>query len=131
MNFFDEFRDEIQHFKGGQNVNISVIRNGDTLSNTVAVSPEGIVGIYPQNPSEYFNLKEKSYSLIQAIPAGTAKAFDEVANYLKQLRLLFSKEVKAYEPLEVLSLSDQYFHQPGTGGLFGVLPLFFPSCLLF
>lgn len=96
VNFFDEFRDEIQHFKG-QNVNISVIRNGDTLSNTVAVSPEGIVGIYPQNPSEYFNLKEKSYSLIQAIPAGTAKAFDEVANYLKQLRLLFSKEVKAYE----------------------------------
>lgn len=63
----------------------------------MAVSPEGIVGIYPQNPSEYFNLKEKSYSLIQAIPAGTAKAFDEVANYLKQLRLLFSKEVKAYE----------------------------------
>jgi regulator of sigma E protease len=41
--------------------------------------------------------KEKNYSFFEAIPAGTVKTYKGVANYLKQLKLLFSSEVKAYE----------------------------------
>lgn len=98
VSYFDEFRDQIKLYKG-QEVSISVIRNGDTLSKTVAVAPEGVIGVYPQNLSGLFNLKEKNYSLIEAIPAGTAKAFDGVSSYVKQMRLLFSPEVKAYESI--------------------------------
>lgn len=98
VSYFDEFREQIQQYKS-QEVTISVIRNGDTLSKTVAVAPEGVIGVYPQNLSGLFNLKEKSYSFIEAIPAGTAKAFDGVSSYVKQMRLLFSPEVKAYESI--------------------------------
>lgn len=96
--FFDEFRTEIQNFKGEQVV-LSILRKGDTLSKALTVAPEGVVGIYPQNPSSFFNLKEKEYSIAEAIPAGTVKAFNGVTSYLKQMRLLFSKEVKAYESI--------------------------------
>lgn len=96
--YFDEFRQEIQNYKG-QQVSLTIIRQGDTLSKTVNVAPEGVIGVYPQNPSSFFSLKEKQYSLIQAIPAGTVKAFDGVSSYIKQIRLLFSKEVKAYESI--------------------------------
>ncbi|HNQ83100.1 MAG TPA: site-2 protease family protein, partial [Bacteroidales bacterium] len=36
-------------------------------------------------------------TILQAIPAGFVKTIDGIANYLKQLKLLFSPEIKAYE----------------------------------
>jgi len=55
-----------------------------------------LVGIYT-NPTKYFEFEEKNYNLFQAIPAGFVKTYDGIGNYLKQLKLLFSPEVKAYE----------------------------------
>ncbi len=94
--FFDQYRDIIKDNKG-RAVNIEILREGDTIVKVVNVSPEGLIGVFAQNPSGFFNLKEKNYSFIEAIPAGTVKTYKGVANYLKQLKLLFSSEVKAYE----------------------------------
>jgi len=49
--------------------------------------------------NEFFELKEKKYSVVEAIPAGFTKTWDGIGNYLKQLKLLFSPEVKANEIL--------------------------------
>ena len=35
--------------------------------------------------------------MLQAFPEGTKKAFRSIDNYFKQLKLLFSPEIKAYE----------------------------------
>lgn len=94
--FFDEFRSEIVNYKGKE-ISIAIVRNGDTLTKTVNVSPEGIIGVNARDASNYFKLKEQNYSFIEAIPAGAIKTYKGVANYLKQLKLLFSSEVKAYE----------------------------------
>ena len=94
--FFDEFRDEIVNYKDKE-INITIVRNGDTLTKTVNVSPAGLIGVNAKDASNYFMLKEKNYSFIEAIPAGTIKTYKGVENYLKQLKLLFSSEVKAYE----------------------------------
>jgi len=94
--YFDEFRDKIKNSKGKEAI-IKVIREGDTLEKNVNVSPEGLIGVFAENPTDFFNLKEKNYSFFEAIPAGTVKTYKGVANYLKQLKLLFSSEVKAYE----------------------------------
>jgi regulator of sigma E protease len=45
----------------------------------------------------FFNLNQKDFSIAQAIPAGMVKTVDGIGGYLKQLKLLFSPEVKAYE----------------------------------
>ncbi len=94
--FFDEFRKAVGQYKD-QKVNINIIRDGDTLSEPVHVSDKGLIGVYPEDLTKFFNLKEKNYNLLQAIPAGTVKAYQGVTSYLKQLKLLFSPEVKAYE----------------------------------
>lgn len=96
--YFDEFKNEIQNFKG-QEVSLSIVREGDTMAKNVTVSDAGLIGIAPVSPYSFFNLKEKNYSFFEAIPAGTVKAFDGVSSYFKQMRLLFSKEVKAYESI--------------------------------
>jgi regulator of sigma E protease len=95
INFFDEFAREVKANKGRE-IKAKVLRGTDTLKFNISVTPEGVVGIYT-DPSRYFEFKKKEYSLVQAIPAGVVKTYDGISNYLKQLKLLFSPEVKAYE----------------------------------
>ena len=97
LKFFSDFREEIQKHKN-QDVVIDVKRNNDTLHLAMTLGEDGLIGVYPKgNLSDFFELKEKRYSIAQAIPAGFTKTWDGIGNYLKQLKLLFSPEVKAYE----------------------------------
>lgn len=97
--FFDQFRTEVQQ-RRGETVEIMAIRNNDTLSIPVTVNAEGMIGVRPvQDMGEHFQLKEKHFSLLQAIPAGIVRGYEGVVNYLKQLRLIFSPQTRAYESL--------------------------------
>lgn len=95
VTYFDEFVSIVKANKG-QVIDIQVVRNTDTLSLPVQVKPEGVIGISVTS-MKFFELKEKQYSFFAAIPAGFMKTWDGIASYMKQLKLLFSPEVKAYE----------------------------------
>lgn len=94
--YFDEFFNELQQHKN-QDISVKVLRKGDTVDIAVKVPSEGKLGIYPKTPDNYFKFSEKRYNILQAIPAGFSKAYQGVNDYIKQLKLIFSKEVKAYE----------------------------------
>jgi regulator of sigma E protease len=98
LNYFDEFRAEVVKFKN-KNVNVAVLRLKDTLQIPVLVSDEGTIGVQRKELSTYFDFKKHEYSLLAAIPAGAVKAYKAFGNYLKQLKLIFSPETKAYESL--------------------------------
>jgi regulator of sigma E protease len=93
--YFDEFRSAIKKYKG-QQVILMVLRNRDTLRFPVEVSAQGLIGAQRKDLSAFFNLKEKSYNVLSAVPAGVSKAFVGAGNYIKSIKLLFSQE-KAYE----------------------------------
>jgi regulator of sigma E protease len=80
-----------------QSVSVVALRGADTLRLPVKVSAEGMIGVRPELPTKYFTFNEHKYNLLQAVPAGISKAYKGVGNYLKQLKLIFSPEVKAYE----------------------------------
>jgi regulator of sigma E protease len=92
---FDQFRSVVQGFKG-KKINVVVLRHLDTLRIPVQVTRSGKIGVATKNPMGYFNLKEKSYNLLSAIPAGFIKAFENAGDYLKSIKLIFTQE-KAYE----------------------------------
>ena len=99
--YYNDFREEIQNHKN-ENVVISVIRDTDTIDLPMQLDNEGLIGVYPKgNPkkffSEFFNVSKKDYTIAEAIPAGFTRTISGIDNYLKQLKLLFSSEVKAYE----------------------------------
>lgn len=98
MDYYDEFRTEIVKHKN-ETVNIAVSRKEDTLHLPVKVSEEGLIGVQAKDLTNYFEFKKHDYTILQAIPAGIVKAYKAVGNYLKQLKLLFSPETKAYESL--------------------------------
>ncbi|MCK9292135.1 MAG: RIP metalloprotease RseP [Bacteroidales bacterium] len=95
--YFQEFRERIQQYKD-QKVEVQVIRQYDTLSLAMQLPENGLIGVYPKSDiNDFFELHQKNYSFAKAIPAGMVKTVDGIGNYLKQLRLLFSPQVKAYE----------------------------------
>ncbi len=93
--YYDQFVKAVKSRKG-EMVEAVVVRGTDTLTFRVQVSAEGMVGI-STNPAKFFTTEKKDYTILQAIPAGFVKTIDGIANYLKQLKLLFSPEIKAYE----------------------------------
>ena len=97
IEYFDEFAKEIQNFKN-TTVDIIVLRGNDTVVVKVDVSKKGFIGVGPAI-EDYFEYNKKEYSLIQAIPAGAVKAYKTLGNYMKQLKLIFSPETKAYQSL--------------------------------
>jgi len=97
--YFHQFINEISSRKG-QTVNIQILRISDTISTTVEVLPTGIIGVQAKSLSHFFDLKEKKYSFFEAIPAGTAKTYSTLENYLKQLNIvIFKPESGAYKQI--------------------------------
>lgn len=97
--FFDQFKKEVQQYKN-ETITLTLVRDNDTILLPVTVSEAGTIGVYPiQNLEHYFTFNTKNYNLLQAIPAGINKGYHGVANYLKQLRLIFTPKTKAYESL--------------------------------
>jgi regulator of sigma E protease len=97
LKYFVEFKNELQHHKD-QDVVVSVKRGNDTLALNVHVPEAGLIGVYPESDLQnFFKLNKRDYSFAEAIPAGIEQTWNGIGNYLKQLKLLFSPEVKAYE----------------------------------
>lgn len=100
VGYYDEFRSIIPEYKN-KATTIDVLRNNkDTLAFNLTVSEDGLIGVYPDmDMSRFFELKKVSYTFLQAIPAGINKGMRTIKSYLKQLKLLFRPETKAYESI--------------------------------
>jgi regulator of sigma E protease len=97
LKYFVEFKNELQNHKD-EDVVVQVKRGNDTLALNIHVPEEGLIGVYPESDLQnFFKLNKRDYSFAEAIPAGFKQTWNGIGNYLKQLKLLFSPEVKAYE----------------------------------
>lgn len=93
--YFDQFREVIPEYRN-QDISLKVLRQADTLTFNLRLPESGLIGAM-NNPADYFSFKDKQYSFLAAIPAGFNRTWKGVGNYLKQLKLIFSPEAKAYE----------------------------------
>ncbi|MDR2084862.1 MAG: RIP metalloprotease RseP [Bacteroidales bacterium] len=110
FDFFDEYRPELQKHKN-QDITLNVVRSNDTIDINMFLPENALLGVYITSAG-VFDFAEKEYSFFQAIPAGCAKAFTGISSYLKQLKLLFSPDVKAYESVGSFITIGSIF--PGT-----------------
>lgn len=94
--YFYEYIREIPKLKG-KDISITSLRGADTILVSFTVPEEGVIGVYGISPEEFFHFNTREYSFAESIPAGIVKGYRGIGDYLKQLRLLFSSEVKAYE----------------------------------
>ena len=97
--FFDEFQKYLQENKN-RPVVLNILREGKSLNIPVMPTAAGLLGVYSNRTyTMFFDLKTIRYGFFQSIPAGISKGFKTIVDYLKQFKLIFSKDTKAYESL--------------------------------
>ena len=98
FNYSDEFQNYLAE-NAGKQVVLDLVRAGKNETLAVAPDDNGLLGIsFEGKPlNQIFELKTVTYGFFESIPAGIAKGFSTISDYLKQFRLLFSKDTKAYK----------------------------------
>jgi regulator of sigma E protease len=97
--YYDQFTDTLSMSKG-KTINILIKRKGLEKTVPVKIGAMGILGIQREyNIDGLFEYKTISYGFFESIPAGISKGYNAIGNYLKQFKLLFAPETKAYESL--------------------------------
>jgi regulator of sigma E protease len=93
--YFQDFVPVIKENIGNE-INVIALRGSDTVSFLMTVPDNGMIGISVDG-SKYFEFKSTNYTFAEAIPTGFRRTWEGIGSYLKQLKLLFSPEIKAYE----------------------------------
>jgi regulator of sigma E protease len=96
--FYDEFAG-ITRQEQNTSFDLVVLRGSDTLQLTASTDENGLFGFSRKWYSDFFETVVVKYSFFQSIPAGINRGFDITKSYLKQLKMLFKPETKAYEEL--------------------------------
>jgi regulator of sigma E protease len=86
------FQDFVKALKSNPNlpVDITLLRNNDTITTKATVSEEGKIGIGPKSLDNYFTLETREYGFFASFPAGIHKAYDTFDGYIKQMKVLFT-----------------------------------------
>ena len=107
--YFSDFR-KITAKNKSKTVDVTLIRDGDTLAKQVTVSPEGVFGLGHLSLYAGENVFDTTkYTFASAIPAGFTKSVETIQGYWLQLKLIFSKDVKASENIgSVISIGKMF-----------------------
>ena len=96
--FFDQYRAQLLE-NAGKEVDLEVMRDGQSKMLKCGVTYEGAMGFGLIISNEIFEFKTIKYGFIESIPAGINKGVQQLKSYLKQFKLIFSKETKGYKSL--------------------------------
>ena len=81
----------------GRTVELSLLRDSDTVNVPVKVSQNGKIEVLLQRDISDIHITQKEYGLLEAIPAGFMMTFTNIGHYIKELGLIFSPQTEAYK----------------------------------
>ncbi len=90
---FSLYADKLSALAGGE-TEFGIMREGELQSVTLPISDDGKIGVMITNPFEY---SSKSYTFLEAIPAGFRKVGEVSSAYWNQLKAMVKPETKLYK----------------------------------
>jgi regulator of sigma E protease len=97
--WYDEFQKYLSDNRT-RSVVTNILRKGELIDIPVVPTSKGFLGIASSRAySQIFELRTLKYGFFESIPAGISKGFRTIGDYLKQFKVIFSKNTKAYESL--------------------------------
>ncbi|MDE6125539.1 MAG: RIP metalloprotease RseP [Muribaculaceae bacterium] len=78
--------------RGGQTVDLKVIRGNDTISVKATPTETGKLGFELTPPMDLFEYQTKEYGFFESIPLGISNGTNTLVTYVGSLKHLFSKE---------------------------------------
>lgn len=91
LRYFTQFVKEFQHHKG-EVVNIGFYRNGQWMEKAVKLNAEGTMGVFYRPLEEFLTTKTIEYGFFESWGKGWNRTIEKLGGYIKQMRLIFSKE---------------------------------------
>ena len=91
MNIFQDISAELSASKNSL-ITVTYVRNGITENTEVQINEDGKLGVYMKPPSNYVQSKKQEYGFFQSIPAGINMGVETLSSYIKQFKLVFTKE---------------------------------------
>ncbi len=89
--FYNEFNEEKQNYKG-DSIIISVERNNSIVDLNVKLDDTGLIGVGNKSLDSFFDFKVIKYGFVESIPAGIKLGVETLTFYIKQMKLIFTKE---------------------------------------
>lgn len=91
MNIFQDISQELSLLKGST-ATVSFVRNGVTQNTEMKISEDGKLGVYLRSPLNYLETRKETFTFLESIPAGVKMGVETLGNYVKQFKLVFTKE---------------------------------------
>lgn len=76
----------------GDSITLDFYRDGELMTAHLLLGNKGKIGVGAKWKYDYFQVEHTDYNLWQAIPAGIRYGWNILAMYVKQFRLVFTKE---------------------------------------
>ena len=76
----------------GKKIILTISRNGIEQQIDMNVTDEGTIGVYAQRPDVFLQSKRIEFGFLESFPAGVKYGVKILGDYVKTLRLVFSKE---------------------------------------
>lgn len=89
----------------GEPVEVTFLRDCDTIDFEMAVDTSGRLGVLLMQP----DIQRKEYTFLSSIPAGFRKTFTSIGGYLQDLRLVATPSTEAYKSVGSFIAIGQIF----------------------
>lgn len=96
--FFDQYKEYISAHEMAT-MNLKFVRNGDMESVEVQPNENGVIGLAPMGPKQFFDYETRHYGFVEAIGAGFGKGYRFLADQIKAFGQMFTGKIKASESL--------------------------------
>lgn len=75
-----------------RDVSVDFYRNGEKKQAKMFIGDQAKIGVVPVPEVAYYKLEHTDYSFFEAIPAGVQYGWEKMVMYVKQFKIIFSKE---------------------------------------
>jgi regulator of sigma E protease len=73
-------------------VTLHYYRDGEKKQVALFIGDHAKIGVYPKSELAFYDIKHTDYSFFAAIPAGIQYGWDKLVMYVKQFKVVFTKE---------------------------------------
>lgn len=87
--YFQDFQEQVSAKKNGIVV-VTLLREGYEVRVYVDVDADGIVGLRPRNPKDYFTFETEHFGFLESIPAGIKFGWQRLKDNVSSFKLLGS-----------------------------------------
>lgn len=91
MSIFQDIAAELDASRNSQ-IGVSFVRNDSVLYAELQLNENGKLGVGVRQPFQYMATKRIEYGFFESIPAGIGLGVETLTSYIKQFKLVFTKE---------------------------------------